>query len=40
LHLLGMDHAEDAERIEMQSREQELLAAHYGPLSADPWAGF
>ena len=38
LHLLGMDHAEEAERLEMQSRERELLAAHYGPLAADPWA--
>ena len=38
LHLLGMDHAEDVERIEMQAREQELLAAHYGLLSADPWS--
>jgi probable rRNA maturation factor len=38
LHLLGMDHAEEAERLEMQSRERELLAAHYGPLTADPWA--
>ena len=37
LHLLGMDHAEDAERVAMQSRERELLAAHYGPLAADPW---
>jgi probable rRNA maturation factor len=38
LHLLGMDHAEEAERLEMQSRERELLATHYGPLAADPWA--
>jgi probable rRNA maturation factor len=38
LHLLGMDHAEDAERIAMQARERELLAAHHGPLAADPWA--
>jgi probable rRNA maturation factor len=37
LHLLGMDHAEEAERLEMQSRERELLAAHYGSLAADPW---
>jgi hypothetical protein len=33
-----MDHAEEAERLEMQLRERELLAAHYGPLAADPWA--
>lgn len=39
LHLLGMDHAEEAERVEMQGRERELLAAHYGPLAGDPWSG-
>ena len=22
----------------MQARERELLAAHHGPLAADPWA--
>ena len=38
LHLLGMDHAEEPERLEMQNRERELLDAHYGPLAADPWA--
>ena len=38
LHLLGMDHAEEGERLEMQARERELLAAHHGPLAADPWA--
>lgn len=38
LHLLGMDHAADDERIAMQARERELLAAHHGPLAADPWA--
>ncbi|MSW32955.1 MAG: rRNA maturation RNase YbeY, partial [Actinobacteria bacterium] len=38
LHLLGMDHAEEPERVEMQNRERELLDAHYGPLTADPWA--
>ncbi len=39
LHLLGMDHADDAGRTAMQQRERELLAAHHGPLAADPWAG-
>jgi probable rRNA maturation factor len=39
LHLLGMDHAEEAERVEMQGRERELLDAHYGPLASDPWSG-
>jgi probable rRNA maturation factor len=38
LHLLGMDHATDDERRAMQARERELLAAHHGPLAADPWA--
>lgn len=38
LHLLGMDHATDDERDAMQARERELLAAHHGPLAADPWA--
>jgi probable rRNA maturation factor len=38
LHLLGMDHADDAGRTAMQARERELLAAHHGPLVADPWA--
>ncbi|MEX1218709.1 MAG: rRNA maturation RNase YbeY [Acidimicrobiales bacterium] len=37
LHLLGMDHAEEADRLEMQGRERALLAAHYGSLAADPW---
>lgn len=38
LHLLGHDHAEDAERERMWSREQELLAQLWTPLSRDPWA--
>ena len=38
LHLLGMDHAEDAGRTAMQARERALLEAHHGPLAADPWA--
>lgn len=38
LHLLGHDHAEADERIRMQGRERELLAAHHGPLARDPWA--
>jgi probable rRNA maturation factor len=38
LHLLGMDHADDVGRAAMQGRERELLAAHHGPLAADPWA--
>jgi probable rRNA maturation factor len=38
LHLLGMDHADEPDRVAMQARERELLAAHHGPLAADPWA--
>lgn len=37
LHLLGMDHATDEDRAAMWAREQQLLAAHHGPLAADPW---
>jgi len=37
LHLLGMDHATDEQRAAMWAREQTLLAAHHGPLAADPW---
>lgn len=38
LHILGMDHAEDAERATMQRRERELLTELHGVLTADPWA--
>jgi probable rRNA maturation factor len=38
LHLLGMDHAEPAERVAMQARERELLDRHHGPLAGDPWS--
>jgi probable rRNA maturation factor len=38
LHLLGMDHADDAGRVVMQDRERQLLAAHHGTLAGDPWA--
>jgi probable rRNA maturation factor len=38
LHLLGMDHAADADRARMQARERELLVAHHGPPTNDPWA--
>jgi len=37
LHLAGMDHADDDERVAMQARERTLLAAHHGPLARDPW---
>ena len=38
LHLLGMDHADEAGRTAMQARERALLAAHHGPMASDPWA--
>jgi probable rRNA maturation factor len=38
LHLMGMDHGDADERRAMQARERELLAAHHGPLSGDPWS--
>lgn len=37
LHVLGHDHATDAERAVMWARERELLTAHHGPLARDPW---
>lgn len=38
LHLLGLDHATDDERVAMQARERDLLARFHGPLARDPWA--
>lgn len=38
LHVLGMDHAEAADREAMQARERALLAELHGPLAADPWS--
>jgi probable rRNA maturation factor len=38
LHLVGHDHADEAERDEMQALERELLAALHGPLPRDPWS--
>jgi probable rRNA maturation factor len=38
LHLLGMDHADDADRVAMQARERQHLEANHGPLARDPWA--
>jgi probable rRNA maturation factor len=38
LHVLGMDHATDDQRIAMQDRERRLLDAFHGPLARDPWA--
>ena len=39
LHLLGHDHAEEADRLTMWSRERELLGRHWGELESDPWSG-
>ncbi|MEI7592187.1 MAG: rRNA maturation RNase YbeY [Actinomycetes bacterium] len=37
LHLLGMDHESDDERVAMQGRERALLAEFYGTMHRDPW---
>jgi probable rRNA maturation factor len=37
LHLLGMDHADDADRVAMQARERALLDQFHGPTTRDPW---
>jgi len=39
LHLVGFDHATEAERVGMQARERDLLDRFHGPLAGDPWAG-
>ena len=36
LHVLGMDHAEDDERAEMQSAERLYLAVFRGPVASEP----
>jgi probable rRNA maturation factor len=38
LHLMGMDHQEDAEAEEMEARERELLSRHYGEVRPEAWA--
>jgi probable rRNA maturation factor len=38
LHLLGMDHEVDDDRVVMQQRERELLTAHHGSPARDPWS--
>ena len=38
LHLMGMDHQEDAEAEEMEARERELLSRHYGEIRAEAWS--
>ncbi len=38
LHLLGLDHDADHERVLMQERERDLLARFHGPLARDPWS--
>jgi len=37
LHLLGMDHATDDERVAMQARERALLEQFHGTPTRDPW---
>ena len=37
LHLMGMDHQEDDEAEEMETKERELLARHYAEIRAEAW---
>lgn len=37
LHVFGLDHADDGQRVAMQARERELLDAFHGSLARDPW---
>ncbi|MGZ4683926.1 MAG: rRNA maturation RNAse YbeY [Acidimicrobiales bacterium] len=37
LHLLGLDHHDEAERLAMQARERELLLQFHGTPARDPW---
>jgi probable rRNA maturation factor len=37
LHLMGMDHQEDEEAEEMESKERELLARHYAEIRPEAW---
>jgi hypothetical protein len=34
---MGMDHDEDDEAEEMESKERELLARHHGALRSEAW---
>jgi len=38
LHLMGMDHAMDDERVAMQARERDLLTRFHGEPARDPWS--
>jgi probable rRNA maturation factor len=37
LHLMGMDHQEDEEAEEMESKERELLARHHAEIRPQAW---
>lgn len=37
LHVLGADHADDADRRAMQVKERDLLTRFHGRLARDPW---
>jgi probable rRNA maturation factor len=37
LHLMGMDHQEDDEAEEMETKERELLARHHAEVRAQAW---
>lgn len=38
LHVLGSDHADDADRVVMQAKERDLLRRFHGEPARDPWA--
>lgn len=37
LHLMGMEHVEEEEAQEMEAKERELLARHYGEVRPEAW---
>jgi probable rRNA maturation factor len=37
LHLMGMDHQDDEEAEEMESKERELLTRHYAEIRPEAW---
>jgi probable rRNA maturation factor len=39
LHLMGMEHHEEEEAEQMEAKERELLARHYGEVRAEAWPG-
>jgi probable rRNA maturation factor len=37
LHLMGMEHVEEEEAQDMEAKERELLARHYGEVRPEAW---